>query len=81
MKAYTDYPITVFKDKPGEIAPIREVTILSYDGDKYCKVRITDNIGSIFTEIKSGYLYLEPGRVDTTPSISRELLNNLPRSI
>lgn len=38
MKAFTDYPILELGDISGEEAPIREVKILYYDGDKRCKV-------------------------------------------
>jgi hypothetical protein len=48
-KWFTDYPLFVTEIK----APIREIKVLSYDGDKYCKVEYE---GEIF-EIKSGYIY------------------------
>ena len=38
MKAYTDAPIEELGDISGEIAPIRECEILSYDEDKYCMI-------------------------------------------
>lgn len=58
MKAYTDYPFDFLGDPPGSAAPVREVEVLSYDGDKYCTVVV----GGHKTEIKSGYLYKTPGR-------------------
>ena len=53
MRAYTDYPFVELGDEPYKPAPIREVEILSYDGDKYCKI-LVEGVG---TEVKSGYLY------------------------
>lgn len=60
MKAYTDYPIIELGDILGEEAPIREVKILYYDGDKYCRVIV----GGVEEEIKTGYLYKAPVRCD-----------------
>lgn len=57
-KFYTDYPIVEFGDKPGCLAPIREVKILSDDGNKYSKILV----GGIQVEIKTGYIYSEPRR-------------------
>lgn len=62
LQYYTDYPIIKFGDKPGRLAPMREIEILSYDGNKYCTVKV---IPSIFEKnkkpvketIKSGYIY------------------------
>lgn len=58
MKAYTDYPLIELGDVSGELAPVREVTILNYDGDKYATVEFD---GKEY-EFKSGYLYTAPGR-------------------
>lgn len=60
MKAYTDYPILELGDISGEEAPIREVNILYYDGDKRCKVIIQ----GLEEEIKTGYLYTAPVRAE-----------------
>lgn len=56
MRAYTDYPILALGDISGEEAPIREVKILYYDGDKRCKVIVQ----GVEEEIKTGYLYTKP---------------------
>ena len=40
MKAWTDYPFEYLQDEAGKKAPVREVEVLSYDGDKYCRVRV-----------------------------------------
>lgn len=60
MKAYTDYPILHLGDISGEEAPIREVKILYYDGDKRCKVLVQ----GVEEEIKTGYLYTKPVRCE-----------------
>lgn len=71
MKAWTDYPFEALGDKPNEKAPIREIDVFSYDGDKYCRV----GIGGIFLDsIKSGYIYQERGRLGEVPCITRRQL-------
>ena len=60
MKAYTDYPILELGDISGEEAPVREVKVLYYDGDKRCKVIVQ----GVEEEIKTGYLYTKPVRCD-----------------
>ncbi len=74
MKAFTDYPIVELCDAPGLVAPIREVRILSYDGNKYCVVLVE----GITTEIKSGYLYWEFGRTGETRCFMHDDLSKLP---
>lgn len=61
MKAYTDYPL--FEKEFGKKAPIREVELISYDGDKYVTIKFE---GKIYW-FKSGYLYSEPGRFGEVP--------------
>ena len=73
MKAWTDYPLIELGDTPGEIAPIRSVEILSYDGDKYCEVFVE---GRIFS-IKCGYLYERKSRCGEGFPISKEKLDAL----
>ena len=58
LKAFTDYPFAWMGDVEGEIAPVRECTVHSYDGDKYCKITVE----GVSTEVKSGYLYKTKGR-------------------
>lgn len=64
---YTDYPITTFGDLPQKGAPIRRVFVLMYDLDKYVKVFVKKNERSkrgIVYDLKSGYIYTEPKRLD-----------------
>ena len=71
MKAWTDYPLCEecllhgeALDQPYTKAPIREVEVHGWDGNKYARVTY-DGSTYIF---KVGYLYVEPGRcgdVDT----------------
>lgn len=75
-RIYTDYPITELGDTAGSPAPIRPVKLISYDGDKYVRVRV----GEVITEIKAGYLYTTegaPGSAIYAP-LSRSLLSMLP---
>lgn len=58
-KWYTDYPI--FEKERGKKAPIREIKVLHYDGDKYCRVEYQDRL---FT-IKTGYINPKPERLNT----------------
>jgi len=76
MKAWTDYPITRLGDIEGRVAPVRQCTVLSYDGNKYCRVRV----GRYVEEIKSGYIYKQEGRVGEVPSLNRRILAQLPRT-
>jgi hypothetical protein len=77
MKAWTDYPLTrdacilgPVLDEPYTEAPIREVEVLGWDGNKYARVRFEDGV-YVF---KAGYLYTEPFRLtmdaDTIPQIN-----------
>ena len=78
MKAWTDYPFTQLGDVAGEIAPVREIDVVEYDNDKYCVIRLTAEDGSLLTsEIKSGYIYQEPGRFGDVPGITKEQLAGL----
>ena len=63
---YTDYPFVELGDTPGEIAPVRKVMPLEYDGDKYCKV-LVDGVKS---EVKAGYIYTERGRCGDVPAFN-----------
>ena len=53
MLAWTDYPFTWLGDKAGQGAPIRQIEVLSYDDNKYCRVKVCGG----FDEIKAGYIY------------------------
>lgn len=63
MKAFTDYPFKELGDPEFILAPIREVEVLSYDGDKYCNIIIN----GVHLSVKACYLYAQPGRVGTIP--------------
>lgn len=70
MEAWTDYPFTRLGDAPNTIAPVRKITVKSYDGDKYCRVKV----GRLSEEIKAGYIYQQPGRLGEVPPITRAQL-------
>lgn len=74
MKAYTDYPFMELGDKPHQEAPIRCVTVLNYDGNKYCEVAIEVPCGAtykkVILELKAGYLYKSPGRLGEVEQIN-----------
>ena len=75
MKAYTDCPFETLGDIPYKEAPIRECEILSYDGDKYCKIIVAGETA----EVKGGYIYSKPGRCGEVRSIGLKKLNSLPK--
>lgn len=75
MKFYTDYPLSAFGDEPYKEAPIRECSIVSYDGDKYAVI----DVQGVLTEIKAGYVYTAHGRQGDVPAVSREILNTFPK--
>ena len=59
IECFTDYPIATLGDAPGKMAPVRKAIAMSYDGNKYCRVQIEDEV----LEIKAGYLYTNPVRL------------------
>ncbi len=65
MKVFTDYPIKELGDISGKTAPIREVELISYDGNMYCTI----SVEGVTLEVKSGYLYREKGRSQEVPSL------------
>ena len=76
MKAWTDYPFTWLGDTAGQIAPVREIEVLSYDQDKYCKIMVCGQR----EEIKAGYVYQKEGRCGEVPAINRRQLALLPKT-
>lgn len=70
MIAWTDYPIVELGDISGKFAPIREIEVLSYDGNKYCEIVV----GGVITTIKAGYIYQAFGRIGEVPAIDVKLL-------
>ena len=75
MKAWTDYPFIFLGDERWGTAPIREIEVLSFDGDKYCDIEVE----GVRSEIKSGYIYQQPGRLGQVPAITRRQLAQLKR--
>lgn len=69
MKAWTDYPFT-WLDTAGEKAPVREIEVLSYDDNKYCRIKVCDRED----EIEAGYIYQREGRYGEVPPITRRQL-------
>jgi hypothetical protein len=35
IKAWSDYPLIALGDRPYELAPVREINVVRYDGNKY----------------------------------------------
>lgn len=76
VKLYTDYPIVELGDLPYVEAPIRECELVSFDGDKYVKVRIHGYSGLV-TEMKWGYVYMGKGRYGEVPKLTLEQVEYL----
>lgn len=73
MKAWTDYPFIWLGDTAGKKAPIREIEVLSYDNDKYCRIKVCGEED----EIKAGYIYQHKGRHGEVPPITHNQLKML----
>ena len=69
MKLLTDYPIESLGDTKGNFAPVREAKLISYDGDKYCKVEVC----GVEIEIKAGYLYAHWQEISRLQAENEEL--------
>ena len=54
IQAWTDYPL--FEKEYGKEAPLRRITVISYDRNKYCKILYKNQL----FEIKAGYIYRSP---------------------
>ena len=61
ISCWTDYPFESLGDSPHETAPIRQVEVIYYDGDKYASVIVEGQEESI----KTGYLYNKPVRMQS----------------
>lgn len=77
MIAWTDYPITELGDIPGQIAPIRQVIVLSYDGDKYCQITVFGVESPV--DVKAGYLYTRRARAGEGHHLTRAALKELEK--
>jgi len=73
VTCWTDYPLIQLGDTSGKPAPIRHVTVLSYDGNKYATVLVS----GIKISLKGGYLYQQPGRFGQVKQISRRKLERM----
>ena len=65
---WTDYPFTELGDAPYVKAPVRQVEVVSYDHNKYCKIWVDGCAHPL--EVKAGYLYTAPGRIGEVPQVS-----------
>ncbi len=68
MKAYTDEPIVELGDKVGYEAPIREVQVLSFDGNKYFTVQVN----GVTIKLKVGRVYRNEARYGHGQSVSSD---------
>ena len=75
INAWTDHPVTQLGDELGQFGPVRPCTVISYDGDRYCKVIIE----GVNLTISRNYVYTEPGRFHLAQPVPRIALERLPR--
>jgi hypothetical protein len=75
MKAWTDYPFESLGDEAYKEAPVREVTVISYDSNKYCKILVN----GIHEEVKRGYLYPTAGRCGDVPCLTEKQLEGVTK--
>lgn len=68
MKCYTDYPMTHLGDESGVEAPIREIQVHGWDGNKYAYVTVEGTV----TSIKCGYIYPIPARCGEVKAVPYE---------
>lgn len=74
MKAYTDHPFYFLGDTKDQLAPVREIKVLSWDRDKYCKIKVSGRM----TEIRAAFIYQHEGRIGQVPALTIEQLRELP---
>ena len=79
QKFWTDYPFVKLGDTPGKSAPLREVEIVDYDGDKYvtCSVIGTQ---TNYEVIKRFYVYSVKRKVYDTGRFRSKLLSSTQAS-
>lgn len=65
--AFTDYPFIELGDLPLTNAPMRQVRVLSYDGNKYCMIEVE----GVTASVKAGYLYPSADAIHATLSLDQ----------
>ena len=74
---WTDYPLTELGDAPNQLAPVRRVTVVGYDGDKYATVEVVHGNKTLTTKIKAGYLHINPVRYEHAICVNRNKLERM----
>ena len=86
VSGFTDHPIAELGDPNHLPAPIREITIIGYDGNKYATITLdvieskTDNVEQIKrvrTSIKLVHCYKERGRYGEVEAYGHEEIKEL----
>lgn len=75
ITCWTDYPFVELGDVAGQKAPIRHVTVVKYDGDKYVTISVKDC--PTVLSVKAGYLYSKPGRLGSVPKVNIRKLERM----
>ena len=61
ISCWTDYPIKELGDEDYQQAPLRQVIVLNYDGDKYVNVQLKSHPGIV---VSFNYRYLYTNNTD-----------------
>jgi hypothetical protein len=72
ITGWTDYPFVELGDEEYKIAPIRQITVVAWDG-MFATVTFVDNMMKL--QVKPTYLYGKRGRLGQVHQISRRKLD------
>jgi len=75
ITAWTDYPFVELGDVPRQLAPIRHVKVISFDGNKYAEVSFADCGDRLY--VKAGYLYRQRGRLGQVKKVNFRKLQRM----
>jgi len=73
VRRWTDYPIIEPGDRPGRIAHVRLVDVLSFDRDKYRRIRVGSVVDLVSAVIRIGLGDDVARRLDRATVSSRSL--------
>lgn len=75
VSCWTDYPFVELGDVPRQKAPLRQVLVISYDGNKYATLSTVADGRNL--SVKWGYLYRHRGRLGQVKTVNRRKLERM----
>lgn len=75
MKAYTDYKFKYLYGHDRLVAPVREIEVLSYDGERFCSIKV----GEHYDRINAEFIYMDAGRQGQVLPLTAPQLAELAR--